>query len=208
MIKNIIYFSSSLLIFFAGVVAYGVFLNSREKPLSEIMDSFSYDVKGNINIIVDKSRYKLYLYSDTLLIKAYNVSLGKGGQKKRDSFYGNATPVGSYIICKIDTVNKYHKAMIINYPNKYDAAEALRNNQISREIYMKIDGCISANSCTSDVLPDAEPISLHGIGDYDFIFRNLPFVFNWTNGSIALSNKSIDELYSVVGEGTPVLIKP
>ncbi len=41
-------------------------------------------------------------------------------------------------------------------------------------------------------------IGIQGIGEYNLIFKNLPFVFNWTNGSAAISNESIDELLSVV----------
>ena len=40
-----------------------------------------------------------------------------------------------------------------------------------------------------------------------YIFKNLPFVFNWTNGSIAMSDENIDEIHSVIREGTEVVIK-
>ena len=50
-------------------------------------------------------------------------------------------------------------------------------------------------------------IGIHGIGRLNYIFKNLPFVYNWTNGSIAMSDEDIDELYSVVKLGTKVVIK-
>jgi hypothetical protein len=50
-------------------------------------------------------------------------------------------------------------------------------------------------------------IGIQGIGEYNAIFKNLPFVFNWTDGSIAVSNEDIDEIYSVVKRGTKVVIK-
>ena len=50
-------------------------------------------------------------------------------------------------------------------------------------------------------------IGIHGIGELNYVFKNLPFVFNWTNGSIAMSNENIDELYSVIKIGTEVDIK-
>ena len=37
--------------------------------------------------------------------------------------------------------------------------------------------------------------------------KNLPFVYNWTNGSISVSNEAIDEIFSVVQKGTKVVIK-
>jgi hypothetical protein len=50
-------------------------------------------------------------------------------------------------------------------------------------------------------------LGLHGIGKFNFIIKNLPFVFNWTNGSIALSDEDIDEIFSIVKVGTKVVIK-
>jgi hypothetical protein len=49
-------------------------------------------------------------------------------------------------------------------------------------------------------------IGIHGIGQLNFLFKNLPFVFNWTDGSIAISNEEIDELYGVIQKGTKVTI--
>lgn len=50
-------------------------------------------------------------------------------------------------------------------------------------------------------------IGIHGIGRLNPIFKNLPFVYNWTDGSIAISNESLDELLSVINTGTQVVIK-
>jgi len=50
-------------------------------------------------------------------------------------------------------------------------------------------------------------ICIHGIGRLNSIFKNLPFVYNWTDGSIALSNESLDEILSVIKTGTQVVIK-
>ncbi len=44
-------------------------------------------------------------------------------------------------------------------------------------------------------------IGIHGIGRLNFIFKNLPFIYNWTDGSIAVSNENIDEIYSVAKKG-------
>jgi hypothetical protein len=49
-------------------------------------------------------------------------------------------------------------------------------------------------------------IGIHGIGKLNFLFKNLPFVFNWTDGSIAISNEEIDELCGVIKKGTKVTI--
>ena len=50
-------------------------------------------------------------------------------------------------------------------------------------------------------------IGIHGLGRLDFLLKNLPFVYNWTDGSIAISNESIEEIYPLVKKGTKVAIK-
>ena len=62
------------------------------------------------------------------------------------------------------------------------------------------------NECPPKETKLGSDIGIHGIGTYNIIFKNLPFAFNWTNGSIAVSNENADELYSVVKIGTPVKI--
>lgn len=47
----------------------------------------------------------------------------------------------------------------------------------------------------------------YGIGRLNPIFKNLPFVYNWTDGSIALSNEDLDEILTVTKQGTQVVIK-
>ena len=50
-------------------------------------------------------------------------------------------------------------------------------------------------------------IGIHGIGRLNSIFKNLPFVYNWTDGSIALSNEDLDEILTVINTGTNIVIK-
>jgi hypothetical protein len=97
--------------------------------------------------------------------------------------------------------------MRLNYPNINDASEALRKNLITQKQYDQLkfefyyEGCPKANTVLGG------NVGIHGIGEYNDIIKNLPFVFNWTDGSIALSNEDIKEIYSVIKEGTKVVIK-
>ena len=50
-------------------------------------------------------------------------------------------------------------------------------------------------------------VGIQGIGRLNFLFKYLPFNYNWTDGSVAISNENMDELYSVVKKGTRVVIK-
>ncbi len=207
MLKNIFYIFFSVVVFFTGVLFYGILLNSKEIPLSKAMALKKIVRIKNAKLIVHRMTYKVDLFSDTVLVKSYRAVFGRNGSNVKLNGRDFATPRGYYKICRIDTNSRYYKCFRLNYPNENDAAEALKRKSITREEYLKIVHFLNKNGCPPQTTYIGGRIGIHGIGKYDFIFRNLPFVFNWTNGSIALSNRDIDEIYSVVKIGTPVIIK-
>lgn len=207
MLKNILYFSASVVVFFAGIIVYGIILNASEESLTGHMINKGLSKINNAKIIVDRDRYELHLYSDSILVKSYKAVFGNNINRLKTSRNDFITPRGNYFICEIDTNYMYHKLLKLNYPNETDAAEALRNELITQSEYIRILDAHRKKNCVPADTKLGSDISIHGIGEYDFIFRNLPFVYNWTNGSIAVSNQSIDEIYSVIQIGTHVIIK-
>ncbi|MFA3782716.1 murein L,D-transpeptidase family protein [Melioribacteraceae bacterium 4301-Me] len=206
MLKNIIYISGSVIVFFVGLIIYGIILNIREVPLQEAMAERGITQIRNPSIVVDLKNYRLNLFSDKTLLKSYKAVFGKSNNVDDNSMTGNFTPIGDYIICDKLPNYKYHKFLRINFPNEKDAADALRKNIISQLQFETILKTVEKNICPPSQEIFGKEIGIHGIGKYNFIFKNLPFSYNWTNGSIALSNENIDELYSVVKIGTPVKI--
>lgn len=206
MLKNVLYISCSVIIFFAGVVLYGVILNLREDTLKEAMAEKGLTQLNNVHLTVDRKNFIVELYSDKLLIKTYKATVGKNSSTVKTSGTDNVTPIGDYKICSIDTLTRYHKFLHLNYPNDLDAGEALKRGYINKDEFESIMLAINKNECPPKETRLSEEIGIHGIGTYNIIFKNLPFTFNWTNGSIAVSNENIDELYSVVKIGTPVKI--
>lgn len=206
-VRNVIYISLTIILFMAGVIVYGVILNIREVPLSEAMVEKGFTQLNNPNIVIDRHNYALNLYEDTVLVKSYRVSFGRNVHKIKSKAGDEATPVGEYKICFIDTSHQYYLFFHLNYPNLKDAAEALRKGRITQKEFNQLKFEFYYEGCTkySEVL--GGNIGIHGIGRLNFIFKNLPFVFNWTNGSIALSDENMDELYSVIKVGTKVVIK-
>lgn len=205
MLRNLVYFSISIILFFCGMVAYGIVLNLREDTLEESMRQKGLTSLSNVQLVISRNNYELNLYSDSILVKTYKAIFGQGTGRIKTSRFDNVTPRGNYQICSIDTNNYYYKKMFINYPNKKDAAEALRNNIITKAEYDIIVS--SKTKCPSNQTRLGADIGIHGIGEYNFIFKNLPFAFNWTNGSIAVSNENIDEIISVVKVDTKVEIR-
>jgi len=206
-LRNAVYFSGGIVLFLAGTIVYGVILNLREDSLLESLRANGYERFENPNIIIERKSFTLKLYEDSVLIKTYRASFGKNLSSAKIKANDNATPVGEYAICDIDSNDQYHKFLKLNYPNVSDAAEALRKgwitqkefNQLKFEFYY--EGCPKANTVLGGNL------GIHGIGKFDYILKNLPFVYNWTNGSIAVSNEAIDEIFSVIQKGTKVVIK-
>ncbi len=206
-LKNTIYFSGGIILFMAGVIVYGIIINLREVPLSEAMRLKGFTKLNNPNIVIDRKTYSLNLYEDTVLIKSYRASFGKNINTPKSRANDEATPVGDYQICSIDTSSKYHKFLRLNYPNIHDATEGLRMGLISQKTFDTLKFEFYHEGCPSNNTALGGNIGIQGIGEYNSIFKNLPFVYNWTNGSVAISNESIDEIYSVIKKGTKVVIK-
>ncbi len=190
-LKNIIYLTFAIIIFFFGVIVYGIVLNLRDVPLSEALLKSGYSEITNPKIVIDRHNYTLGIYEDSVLIKNYRVSFGKSVHTPKTRAGDKATPVGVYKICKIYTTHKYYKFFQINYPNLEDGANALRKGLISQKEYNDIKFQYYYEGCTRYHNVLGGNIGIHGIGELNYIFKNLPFVFNWTNGSIAMSNENI-----------------
>ena len=207
MIRNVVLFSGGIILFIVGVVVYGVLLNSREIPLKKAMHMKGLSKIADPRIIVNRRSYSLNLYDDSVLIKSYKANFGRNVNVPKIKAGDLSTPVGDYKICGIDTGYKYYMFFKLNYPNLSDAAEALRKGWISQTEFDTIKEEQEKGICPDAGTRLGGNIGIHGIGDLDDIFRYLPFVYNWTDGSIAVSNEDMDELYSVVKKGTQVVIR-
>ncbi len=205
--RNVIFSISGILLFLAGTVIYGIILNLREVPLSEAMLKKGFTRLEDVNIVVDRKSYTLSVYEDTVLIKSYRASFGRNLRDKKKLANDGATPVGTYKICSIDTSNDHYKFSRLNYPNLEDGVDALRRGSITQREYNDIKFDFYYNDCIQTETVLGNNVGIHGIGRLNYIFKNLPFVYNWTDGSIAISNENIDELLTIAGKGTKVVIK-
>jgi murein L,D-transpeptidase YafK len=185
---------------------YGTILNLRDEPLSEIMTRKGIVEITNPKILINKNNFRLELYSDKIFLKSYRASFGKNSERFKLSGNDNVTPSGEYRICKIDSTHKFYKFFQLDYPNSKDAYESYRRGYINKDELDAILISKKNKECSPPETRLGAQVGIHGIGEYNLIFKNLPFTFNWTNGSIALSNEGIDELYSVLKIGTPVII--
>lgn len=136
------------------------------------------------SVRVEKSARRLLLLgADGATLRSFsNIQLGDAplGQKR---FEGDErTPEGRYVIDHGNAGSAYHLSLHISYPDASDRAYAeARGRSPGGQIF--IHG--QPNSLASGRVE----------GD-------------WTDGCIALSNAEIEEMWALVGDGTPIEIVP
>ena len=205
--KNVFFFSGGIILFIAGVIGYGVILNLRTAPVEELMNEKGIKKIDHPQIIIERKEYSLSLYDDTTLVKTYRAYFGRNVQSIKSRYDDLATPVGNYVICGIDSVYKYDKFFRLNYPNISDISEGLKKGIITQQQFDTMKNQLDNGGCPTTKTELGNDMGIHGLGRLNFLLKNLPFVYNWTDGSIAISNESIDEIYPFVKKGTKVVIK-
>jgi len=138
--------------------------------------------KGTYAVIVDKSAHKTYLIRGGELVKSYNCELGYNSARQKLFAGDGATPEGTYYVTKAKHSSKYHKALLINYPNQTDLRRLKEN---------KAKGIISRYARAGAL------IEIHGDGG-----KNR----DWTDGCVALTNRDMEHLMQYATVGTPVTI--
>jgi lipoprotein-anchoring transpeptidase ErfK/SrfK len=146
--------------------------------------------KDSVLIIVNKSKYRLELYYRRRLVRSYKAVFGPKPMENKRYSGDRCTPEGWFLVQNKNPNSKYHKFMLLDYPN---------DSSVARFNLLKERGAIPA---TAKIGGD---IGIHGIwkGGDDMIEKGVC----WTDGCIALRNKDVDELYDFVGVGTRVLIR-
>jgi murein L,D-transpeptidase YafK len=132
-----------------------------------------------------KSERKLLVLSNGSVLHEFSVALGSNplGHKTRKG--DGKTPEGSYMLDYKKPDSAFHKAIHISYPNAKDIVSA-RARGVAPGGLIMIHG------------------QKNGFEGASFMTQR----FDWTNGCIALSNKDMDTLWSLVKEGTRIEINP
>lgn len=135
-------------------------------------------------IVLKKSERELILMSGNAVVKSYKVALGKNpvGHKKQEG--DNRTPEGRYVIDRHNPNSAFHLSLHISYPSASDRDRAQR------------DG----------VRPGGD-IMIHGLKNGMGWIGPLHRLMDWTQGCVAVTNEEIEEIYSLVADGTPIEIE-
>ena len=139
-------------------------------------------------VVVKKSQRQLELLSRGQVVRQYRVALGAApvGHKYREG--DQRTPEGRYRLNWRNSQSNFYKSMHISYPSDTDRA-------LSRQLGYNNPGGM---------------IMLHGLPNY-IQSPNLRQQYanrDWTEGCIAVQNHEMDEIWSLVKDGTPIHIIP
>jgi murein L,D-transpeptidase YafK len=150
------------------------------------------DLKAD-RIVVQKEYKKLYLMSQGFIIKSYDIAMGPGASLGPKAFEGdNKTPEGMYNVEFKNPNSKYYMALKVSYPNARDTSYALSQKR-SAGGYIMIHGFPVAEQ--DGLIPEIVKNNLH------------PRV-NWTQGCMAVTDREIEEIYSLVQEKVAIEICP
>ena len=163
-----------------ALVALVVLTACAAKPTSKFK---TYNGPPVTQIVVEKGDRQMFLLSGRKVLKAYDIGLGFQpiGHKMYEG--DGRTPEGIYYIDRQNPNSQYHLSLGISYPDTEDAARAMMLGQ-------QPGGDIMIHGQPNQI-PDGYKVK----GD-------------WTAGCIAVSDKEIEDIFSMVRPGTPVLIYP
>lgn len=206
MFRNAIYYLGGIVIFVFGMFIFGIISNWREVELDDVLAEKKIIGTFQPKLVINKIDYKLHFYVDTILVKTYDVVLGGNPKNQKKSSEDRYTPKGNYYICDKKVTTGLGKTLVLSYPSKHDAEFGLKQNLISNKEFSVIESAIEKKTIPPMDTKLGGNIKIHGNGKFDLILRNLPFILNWTNGSIAVNNREIEELYNACPIGTEVII--
>lgn len=136
--------------------------------------------KGATAIIVNKLERTLTLYKKGGAVAVHKIGLGKYGLSDKLYAGDEATPEGKYRVVKKNPKSRFHRALLINYPNEEDKKHFLQ---------AKKKGLIPPGAGIGGL------IEIHGGG-----------IDSLTNGCIGVEDDVIEKLFPEVSVGTPVTI--
>ncbi|UVE16772.1 L,D-transpeptidase family protein [Pseudomonas sp. LS44] len=136
-------------------------------------------------VLVLKSERKLHLMGKGSVLKSYKVSLGKQPQGAKQREGDRRTPEGFYWIDWRKTSDKYNLALHISYPN-------IRDQSNAHKAGVTAGGMIMIHGTPID---EEYP---------EWYFTSL----DWTEGCIAMTNADMQEIWSLVKDGTLIEIRP
>jgi rhombotail lipoprotein len=149
------------------------------------LSRFPYSLPLADTVLVKKTERRLYLKRQDQILKTYEISLGGNPVGPKVQEGDRRTPEGRYVLDWRKSNSSFYKSIHVSYPSKADM-----------------------ESARSRGVRPGGMIMIHGTPKHYEWTRFCPNERDWTNGCIAVSNRDMDEIWSVVPDGTPIEIHP
>tara|TARA_R110002124_G_scaffold129113_2_gene290209 strand:- start:675 stop:1172 length:498 start_codon:yes stop_codon:yes gene_type:complete len=131
-------------------------------------------------VVVNKTDRKMWLLHHDKVLEEYKIRLGFAPMGHKEIEGDGKTPEGTYIIDRRNPNSRFHLSLGISYPNQADRERAA-------ELGKSPGGDIFIHGQKVPTRKDK--------GD-------------WTWGCISVHNKEMEDIYAMVGDGTPILLNP
>jgi murein L,D-transpeptidase YafK len=140
---------------------------------------------GADKIVIFNSKREMSLLKGGEVLRSYRASLGNHPVGAKTPTGDGCTPEGAYTLDGMNPQSRFHLSKHISYPNLRDMEKVRRQ----------------------DVQPGGD-ITVHGppygLGCIDPYHR----FWDWTNGSMAVTNHGMDQIWRAVPDGTQIAIDP
>ena len=178
-------------IFLVGGVFVFCFILLRSGEIDAITEVKFNEKAGNQlreladRVVVLKEKRKLIVMRADKVLRIFNIALGRYAKGHKFQEGDARTPEGSYILDKKLRDSQFYRAIRISYPNETDIARA-RASGVNPGGKIMIHG-----------LPNQK--SEEDVGH--------PYI-DWTQGCIAVTNREMRALWSIIEPGIPIEIHP
>jgi hypothetical protein len=136
-------------------------------------------------VVVVKALRELRLLADGNVFRTYEVSLGREPKGDKLEEGDGRTPEGHYTLDFKNENSAFYRSIRVSYPNAQDRREAR----------------------AMGVHPGSD-IMIHGLKPEFADVGKGHLREDWTEGCIAVTNREMDEIWSLVPVGTPIEIRP
>lgn len=136
-------------------------------------------------VVVLKGARRLMLLRGASVLRTYRIALGRTPQGAKVAEGDGRTPEGRYVLDWRNPRSRFYRSIHVSYPNDADRARARRLG-----------------------LPAGGDIMIHGLPERLGAIGAEHARWDWTEGCVAVSNAEIDEIWTLVADGTVIDIRP
>ena len=146
--------------------------------------SLSTEKKADAVVVLKRER-TLNLLAQGKVIRSYKVALGGVPVGAKEQQGDHKTPEGRYVLDRRNPKSKFYRSIHVSYPNERDRHNAEKKG----------------------VSPGGD-IMIHGLPNGTGAVGAAHRLVDWTDGCIAVTDSEMDEIWTLVADGTPIEIRP